>query len=178
MKTKVVPLSEEVKNSPALKKRLEIRTMSADRWVEEHASGTLRKNKRLGMAWKSHYYVERSAYEFGWKFGIVPQSRILVGNTFTEGDNSAITEAGWHIERYQEMNIFPEDIFLCKYINVEFSGKKGGDDDEECDGVIEGIGIVVKQTSAPWVPEGHTVFAIVSEFSPKSGKWKKAQNPF
>lgn len=168
METKVVPINEDIKSCPALTKRVAQRLMGAEEWVEKHGSGTLRKNKRLNMTWRAQYIEERTAYEFGWEFECQPRSRIMFGDAYTEGDASAVTEAGWHIERYLEMSIFPEDYFECKYINVEYStGEKK-----------EGIGIVVRETSASYFSGGHIVFAIVAEFDPIEKDWKHAQNPF
>jgi len=166
METKLVKFNDTTLDSVAIQNIIDIRTMNADQWIDTYASGTLRKNKRLGMTWRSQYLEERVAYEFGWEFEIQPRSRIMFGDAFTEGDESSVTEAGWHIERYLSRKIFPEDQFECKYINVEYSwGEKK-----------EGIGIVVRETSAPWIPSGHIIFAIVSEF--KDDAWVAANNPF
>lgn len=168
METIIVNMNEAIKNCEALKNRINLRTMNADQWIDIHASGTLRKNKRLGMAWKSQYLEERIAYEFGWEFECQPKSRIMFGDAYTEGDSSAVTEAGWHIERYIEMNIFPEDKFECKYINVEYStGEKK-----------EGIGIIVRETSANFIPTGQIVYSIIAEFDTIKNEWKHANNPF
>lgn len=167
METKKVTLS-----MPSLEerlgKRIKIRNMSADEFVESHASGTLRKNKRIGMAWKSQYLHERVAYEFGYGFECIPRTRITVGNPITEEDSHSITEAGWHIERYQNMSIFPEDTYSCKYLQVEYPDSSRR----------EGIGILVEQTSAPFIPEGHTVYSLIAEYDPQKHKWKEAINPF
>jgi len=168
METKIVKLNKKIIKSGLLNNLIWQRTASAEDWIEKHASGTLRKNKKLGMTWRSQYLEERVAYEYGWEFEIQPRSRIMFGDAFTEGDESAVTEAGWHIERYIEKKVFPEDIIECKYINVEYAnGEKK-----------EGIGIIIKETSSQWLPKGNIVFAIVSEFDINSGEWKEANNPF
>ncbi|MEZ4402988.1 MAG: hypothetical protein R3B06_23400 [Kofleriaceae bacterium] len=167
METQIVAVDESVKASPALARRLALRTMDAEGFIEAHASGTLRKNKRLGMVWREQYLEERVAYEFGWEFQCLPRSRVTFGDAFTEGDCHAITEAGWHIERYLELSVFPEDRFETKYLNVEYK-----------DGTVrEGIGIITRQTSAAWVPGGHIVFAIVAVFDPVGKAWRDAHNP-
>src|ERR1044071_679781 len=137
METKIVPLDDHVKACPVLDKRVKVRTMNADDFIERPASGTLRKNKRLGMVWREQYLEERTAYEFGCCFQCLPRSRVTFGDAYTEGDTPAITEAGWHIERYIELSTFPEDRFEAKYITVEHKdGTKR-----------EGIGMVVRETS-------------------------------
>jgi hypothetical protein len=167
METKVVPLDESIAACPPLSKRVKIRMMSADDFIEMHASGTLRKNKRLGMVWREQYLVERVAYELGWGFQCLPRSRVTFGDAYTEGDEKAITEAGWHIERYIELSIFPEDRFEAKYITVEHKdGSKR-----------EGIGIIVRETSASFIPAGHIAFAIVAEFDAAKNGWQHAENP-
>ena len=168
METLKVKMDKSIQKCKPLKNRVKQRTMSAEKWVEKHASGTLRKNKALGMTWRTQYLEERTAYEFGWEFEIQPRSRIMFGDAFTEGDASVVTESGWHIERYSEMKVFPEDYYQCKYINVEYSwGEKK-----------EGIGIIVRETSAEWIPTGHIIFAIVGVFDPETEDWKEANNPF
>lgn len=167
METKIVPIDPAVAACEILKKRVTQRALDADAFIEQHASGTLRKNKRLGMAWRDQYLHERTAWEFGWTFECLPRSRVTFGDAFTEGDNKALTEAGWHIERYIEMSIFPEDRFETKYINVEYK-----DDSKK-----EGVGIIVRQTSAAFVPQGCMVFAIVAAFDPRTQQWHAAENP-
>ena len=167
METKIVPLDEHVQKCPALEKRVKLRMETADEFIERHASGTLRKNKRLGMVWRDQYLHERTAYEFGWTFECLPRSRVTFGDAHTEGDSKPVTEAGWHIERYIELNVFPEDRFETKYIQVE---------DKE--GVKrEGIGMIVRETSASFVPGGHIVFALVAELDAQTGLFKDAENP-
>lgn len=141
--------------------------MDAETFIEQHASGTLRKNRRLGMVWREQYISERIAYEFGWIFQCLPRSRVTFGDAYTEGDEKAITEAGWHIERYIELSCFPEDRFETKYLTVEHKdGTKR-----------EGIGIIVRETSAAFVPSGHIVFAIVAEYDTARACWLDAENP-
>ena len=168
METEKVPVSRDVRRSPALKRRLAVRLIDAETFIENHASGTLRKNKRIGMAWNAQYLEERVVYEFGWEFECQPRSRVTFGDAYSEQDAHAVTEAGWHIERYKELWPFPEDYFEAKYVNVEY-----GDGRRR-----EGIGIIVRQTSAPFIPKGHLVFAIVAEFDPLAKRWRDAKNPF
>jgi hypothetical protein len=167
METVIVPLDAQIQACTALQKRVAVRTMEADAFIESHASGTLRKNKRLGMVWREQYLEERIAYEFGWAFELQPRSRVTFGDAYTESDSKAVTEAGWHIERYFELSTFPEDRFEAKYVNVEYKdGRKR-----------EGIGIIVRETSADFVPGGHIVFAIVAEFDASRGVFLGAVNP-
>ena len=41
----------------------------------------------------------------------------------------------------------------------------------------EGVGMVVRQTSAQFIPGGHLAFAIVAEFDPMTKQWRDAINP-
>lgn len=150
----------------APKRRADVRALTADEFIERHASGTLRKNKRLGFAWRGQYLHERVAFEFGWGFEILPVSRVTFGDARTEGDCSAITEAGWHIDRIMSLSSFEEDVYQTKYVQIETP-----------EGRREGIGVVLKETSAPWVPAGHLVFAIIAEYDPKTHDFLCAQNP-
>lgn len=146
---------------------INIRDLSEADFIDRHASGTLRKNKRIGFAYRSQYLAERVAYEFGYEFEILPRSQVTFGDPITEENSSAVTEAGWHIERYMSRNPF-DDYFEAKYIHVT----------ERDESKREGIGIVVRETSAMWIPTGHLVFAIVAEFDMVKKVWKNAINPF
>lgn len=150
-----------------VRKRIAVRMMSESEFIETHASGTLRKNKRLGFTSRSQYLHERAAFEFGYAFECTARNRVTFGDPFTEGDCKPLTEAGWHIDRYLTMSIFPEDYFEPKYIIVEDSDGSRR----------EGVGIIVRQTSAPWVPSGFLVFAIIAEFNKAKGEWLPAVNP-
>jgi hypothetical protein len=167
--TKIVPLSEESTSSQhtGLKKRVRLRTMSKDDFIQEHGSGTLRKNTRIGFDTNLQYKEERAAYEFGWGFKILNHTRITFGIPISEGDCHAVTETGWHTERYLEMNLFEEDIFELKYIQIE-----------ESDGTkIEGIGLICRQTSASWVGNNSILYSMIAEYVPRQG-WNNAENPF
>ena len=169
METKKVELSytQNTELPAAIQKRIKMRTMSAESWIENHGSGTLRKNKKIGFAWQKQYNAERIAYEFGYIFEICPKTRVLFNDPITECDCKAITEAGWFIERYLELSVFPEDYFETKYIIVE-----------EPDGTRrEGIGIIVRETSFQVAP-GNFIFAIVAEYDHKTKDYMKAKNPF
>jgi hypothetical protein len=141
--------------------------LSEDDWIRRHASGTLRKNKSIGFSYRSQYLDERIAYQFGWGFRILPRSKVTFGCPITEGDNHAITEAGWHIERYINTRAFSVEKFSAKYITAE-----------EPEGRKEGIGIFVEETIAQWVPLGHVVYAIVAEYDPIRKMYRPALNPF
>lgn len=167
METQKVPLNEVLRKCEPLNRRVQLRLLSAEEWVDRHASGTLRKNKSLGMVWRSQYLAERTAYEFGWGFECLPRSRVTFGDAYTEGDCKPLTEAGWLCERYLTLAAFPDDQLEVKYIQVEYdTGTKK-----------EGVGLVLRQTSAPFVPDGSLVFAIVAEFDPVRKRWKRARNP-
>jgi len=166
METEKVPLSEDLKHCASLKRRLAVRFLKDDEFIERHASGTLRKNRRLGMAWRKQYLQERVAYEFGFGFECLPRSYVTYGDANTEGDSKAVTEAGWHMERYLELSIFPEDRYEAKYIMVDHDNEHR-----------EGIGIIVRATSAPFIPDGHIIFAIVAEYDLIKRDFRRARNP-
>ena len=87
----------------------------------------------------------------------------------TEGDCSAITETGWHVDRLFRNWVFDEDIFELKYIVIH--------SDE--DGVIkEGIGVIVKETSIQWIKPGDILFSLIAEFNTKTKTWVETTNPF
>jgi hypothetical protein len=161
------PLDEAVRAAAPFGRRVAARLLSADEFIERHGSGTLRKNRRLGMDWSGQYLHERTAYEFGWCFESVHETRVTWGTPITQGDCSAVTEAGWFIDRYVHVSAFPGDELEAKYIMVEYA-----------DGTRkEGLGLVVRRTSAAFVPDRHMVFAVIAEWDPAGKRWKDAVNP-
>jgi hypothetical protein len=155
MQTSIIPLSEEVKSSPALQRIVALRFLSEEEFIERHATGTLRRNKRLGFAWKSQYLEERIAFEFGWGFQCQPRSRVTFGDAITEGDCRQITESGWIMERYLLRRPFPEDRFQVKYIKYDSHHQ-----------IHEGVGLILFETSAPFIPTGSVVYSIVAVYNP------------
>jgi hypothetical protein len=166
-KTLIIKMSEETLKLP--ENILKIRNINENDFIENHGSGTLRKAKRLGTAYKSLYKEERVAYDFGWEFKVVPNSRITYNDAIAEGDCHSFTEACWHAERYLMKNPFEEDdIYEFKYIIVE-----------ECEGCrYEGIGLICRQTNAQYIGDGNTLFCIIAEYDNEKKEWKDARNPF
>lgn len=167
--TKLVDVSEAVKNSPALVGRLKARTMSKEEWVaNDYGSGTLKKGKKVGLRFVNHYLKERICFEFGWGFEVLPASRVRWGDGFTEGDCSPITETIWHATRLLTLWPYPEDEFEVKSIEATYEDKK----------TKTGLGFIVRKTSAKWVGNDKMIFAIVAEWDPIREDYLPAENPF
>lgn len=146
-----------------------IRSKDAEQWVDDHGPGTLRKAKRLGYSWRKMYLHDRVAHEWGWEFRITQKSRVTFGDAFIEGDEPALTEACWHQERHIALNRFPDsDSYESKYLYVD-----PGDGGPK----LEGVGLILRRTSAAWLPPGHIVYCIIARYNVEKGKWKKARNP-
>tara|TARA_R110002074_G_scaffold224186_2_gene395436 strand:+ start:28 stop:561 length:534 start_codon:yes stop_codon:yes gene_type:complete len=177
METIIVDIADEIREaakvSPRIAHYLSLREMSGGDWMERHGSGTLRKNKRYGMRIVSHYRVERVAWEFGYPFEVMPTTWVNFNDAISAGDCHAVTESGWHGGRMIERSIFPNDVFQIKHIIVDGSAGKGGPT-----GRREGLGILVRQTSAAWVPRGNIVFAMMSLHNKETGEWSDVRNPF
>lgn len=156
-------------SSNSTSKRAEIRNMPESDWIDTHASGTLRKNKRLKFAVRKQYLHERANFEFGNGFEIIARSRITFGDAYSEADCKPITEAGWFFDRYITLNgaIFPDEWYELKSLNIE----------QEDGSRIEGIGIVIRKTIAKWIPQGHIVACIITEFCHKTNQYLPAINP-
>ena len=146
--------------------RVQQRLYSMEQFIALHGSGTLRKNHRLGFRTREHYLHERAAFEFGAGWECLPVSRVRWGDAISEPDCHPVTEAGWYADRYLTVCLFPGDRAEVKSIEVEYSdGTKR-----------EGIGLVLRATSAPWVPPGHLGFAIIAEWDPQSKSYREAIN--
>jgi hypothetical protein len=165
--TEKCPLADTIRAAAAFGRRVAARLLTADEFIERHGSGTLRKNRRQGMDWAGQYLHERTAYEFGWCFESVHETRVTWGTPITQGDCRAVTEAGWFIDRYVHVCAFPGDELETKYIMIEYP-----------DGTRkEGLGMVVRATSAAFVPERHMVFAVIAEWDAAGKRFKDATNP-
>ena len=56
--------------------------------------------------------------------------------------------------------------FVCKQFEIEYADGK----------IKEGAGILVKETSCSWIPQGFMVYSVVAE--KHGGQFKDAINPF
>ena len=145
--------------------RRKLRDLTMDEFIEKMGSGTVRKSKRLGFDVRDAYLAERAKFEFGEGFRIAPHSRVAY-NDVRLVPCQGMTELGWHAERMIELRPFESDVFVCKTIDVEYDSNNR----------VVGAGIIVKETSAKWIPKGYAVFSIVTEL--KDGKYLPAINPF
>lgn len=152
-------------NLEGFQSRIDIRLLSIEEFINSKGSGTLRKNKAIGMNVTSHALHERVAYEFGYQFEICPERFLTWGEARSEGDCKPLTEVGWFAERYASVCLFPGDEIEVKYLTAEVDGVKR-----------EGVGIIVRTTSAPWIPKGYVVFAIIAEYVEGKG-YLEARNP-
>jgi hypothetical protein len=168
METEIKILSsEEAEKQNIFLSTLLERNKTADDWIDAHASGTLRKNKKLNFSWKKQYLEERIAWEFGWWFKCLPRTRLTFGDAITEGDCKPITEAGWHIERFLSKHPHIYDYFEVKYIMVSSTNESSGE---------EGIGLILRATTANWVPGGHLVYCIVTQFNTSTNEYQEARS--
>lgn len=175
METIVKPFSPEVLESKikGLQYQVLQRSTSPMKWfdnpaLKERFSGTLIKSHRHNLKVGDHAKHEAIAQTMGYLFEILPTSRVTFGVPISEGDCHAVTETLWHCDRMIANNIFPEDVFEVKYINVT----------EDSGVVREGIGILVRETSIQWVGTSNLLFAIVAVYDAAKGKWEDPINPF
>lgn len=134
------------------------RSLDEADWINQHASGTLRHSKNLGLFYHSLYLHERVAFTFGLNFNIVPRSRLTYGPAIAEGDNHAFTEACFCIRRVRSENAF--DLFSNPvYITVEN------------DTTEEGLGVLVRSAGGcEWIPKSHIIYAILAPCKKENGK--------
>lgn len=148
----------------------QLRSLSETDWIAKHGSGSLQKAKEIGFSYRSLYLQERCAHDFGWTFQVLPRTRVTFGDALMEGDCAPLTETCWFAKRLIERNIFPDsDRYEVKYIKTYKM-------DITEDSYSEGVGVVVRTTSASWIPAGHLVFAIIAHWD--GSRWMEARNPF
>ena len=166
METSRVEMSARERAMPAGS----IRCTSESEWIDAFASGSLQKSRHLGFAYRSLYLQERCAHDFGWTFRALPRTRVTFGDALMEGDCPPLTEACWFASRLIARNAFPDsDRYELKYIKTY---RTEITDSAEA----EGVGVIVRTSSADWIPLGYLVFAIIAEW--KNGNWCDAENPF
>lgn len=152
-------------NHPAYN-RIISRRLSKNDWIDRHASGTLRKNNRLGFAAHDQYVYERTAWDLGYHWQVIAATRVTIGIPITEGDVKGITEAGWHADAYITKNPFSCDVFSIKYISVDINGE-----------VKEGIGLVAEKLWASWIGNNKTVFCLMLKCDKNTGQYGNCLNP-
>ncbi len=147
--------------------RKELRDMSMETFIEHYGSGTLRKNARIGMNVQSHYLSDRIHFEFGAAFEAVMERSLTWGEARSEPDSKSLTEVGWFCEVYAARCLFPGDEMEVKYLTIEPPGGTKR----------EGIGLILRKTSATWIPKGFAVFALITELDHSIHDWLPAVNP-
>lgn len=164
MKTIVVEMSENSKKLPP--NIIKNRTISNDEWIEAHASGTLKDNKDMGFVWSIQCLSERLAYTFGYGFSAFKSHLVTFNKSISECDESAYTLAGRYSKHYIAKKLFDEDYFEAKYIIIK---------DEQGKKEWEGIGLIIRETSAKFIPSNTLVLAKVAQYIPKTG-WQPVIN--
>ena len=166
MKTEIVEVSQEAATMLPLR-IVSTRTCTDAEFIEAHGSGTLRDNKELGFVWKIQCLSERLAYVFGYGFQSYRADQVLYNDSISECDEKAYTLAGRWMKAYQAKSLFPEDYFEMKYLTLK---------DVKGHTTWEGIGIIVRQTSASFIPPSTLVIAKVCEYLSAQGKWAEPVN--
>lgn len=112
-----------------------IRELTKRGFIEEYASGTLRKSFWCGLDVQDMYLHERIAYEFGYAFEMFKKEDIKsIKDVVARVDYPVIKESMWLFERYRTLNTFKKtDVFSFKEVLL-----KNGENF---------YGIVVEQTS-------------------------------
>lgn len=165
MKTVKVNMSEKSKSLP--QRIIDARTISNSEFIELHGSGTLRDNKGLGFVWSIQCLSERLAYTFGYGFSAFKSHNVVFNDSISECDENAYTLAGRWFKAYQAKKLFDEDYFEIKYVIVK----------DDCDKKVwEGIGVIVRETSATFIPDNTLVVARVCEFKAKEQSWSEPVN--
>lgn len=165
MKTVKVPLSDISSKLPS--RIIEARTQSNSAFIEAHGSGTLRDNKDVGFVWSIQCLSERLAYTFGYGFGGYKAHNVIFNDSITECDEDAYTLAGRWFKAYNAKKLFEEDYFEIKYVIIK---------NDKNQKVWEGIGIIVRETSATFIPDNIIVVAKVCEFDAQREIWLKPIN--
>lgn len=165
MKTIKVEMTKQSKELP--ERIIEKRIMTNSQFVELHGSGTLKDNKSLGFVWSIQCLSERLAYIFGYGFSAFKAHNVVFNDSISECDERAYTLAGRWFKAYQAKKLFEEDYFEIKYVIIK------DDTDKK---LWEGIGVIVRETSATFIPDNTLVIARVARFDPVKQEWEQPIN--
>lgn len=169
--TRKVAVNAELAASPVLVGLVHARTMSQSNFIATHASGTLRNAAGLPgrVVISGQSLEERTAFVFGYIWRCLTAADVREGDPLTESDTPAITAAMEWARRYIDRNPFPEDHFEYRYLEIL---------DEHGKIAEEGLGMVCRQTSAQYLPEGKIICCLIAEWDETVGAYKQAKNPF
>ena len=165
MKTQKCDLSDLAQKLP--ERLIENRFMSNTDWIEAHGSGTLRDNKELKFVWSMQCLAERIAYTYGYGFAAFKSHLVTFNDSISECDEVAYTQSGRWMKHYLAKNLFPEDYFEIKYVIIK---------DETGHRLWEGIGIILRETSAKFIPDNMLVVARVCQFDAQKQVWGEPVN--
>lgn len=165
MHTVKIEMSEASKALP--KRIIEPRLMSNSEFIEEHGSGTLRDNKDIGFVWSLQCLSERLAYTFGYGFSAHKAHLVMFNDSISECDERAYTLAGRWFKAYNNKKLFSEDYFEIKYAAIYDEGRNLQ---------WEGIVVIVRETSASFIPQNTMVLAKVVEYQSSKGAWATPVN--
>jgi hypothetical protein len=165
MKTVIIPLSEQSQQLP--QRIIEKRTMSNTDFIKNHGSGTLKDNKDYGFIWSIQCLSERLAYTFGYGFTAQKSHLVVFNDSISECDETAYTMSGRWFKAYQSKKLFNEDYFEIKYVSIK---------NEDGSKNWEGIGVIVRETSATFIPDNIIVVAKVCQFNHHTQQWEKPVN--
>ena len=160
MKTIVVPISEDSLKLP--KRILKTRQIAKKELVDEHGSGTLKLNTKLGFSTGIQLDSEVFAYIFGYAFSFFKTENITIGESISECDEEAYTLTGRYFHRFNENRLFREDKFSIRFCHILEDGES----------VWEGICIVVEETSYPHIRQNSLIAAPIYEYDTKKEEWK------
>lgn len=167
MLTEIVPPNEELLKCAALKGLIALRQMSMDEFIDKYG-GTLRKAHRQGLDVREHALKKRVQFEFGDAFECIPRSRVTDSNARSVPGAFSFTESLWHADRIQLVKVFPEDQYCLRYVKIARKDTEP----------TEGLALVVTETSAQFIPTGHLVLAVLTEYNTRTKNWSQAKIPF
>lgn len=164
MKTVKIEMSATSLQLP--EKIIKNRLMSHSDWIELHGSGTLKDNKDMKFVWSMQCLSERLAYTFGYGFSAFKSHLVTFNDSISECDEPAYTLAGRYMKHYLAKKLFEEDYFELKYVILK---------EEDGTRSWEGIGIIIRETSAKFIPDNTLVVAKVAQYIPHKG-WENTIN--
>lgn len=122
-------------------------------WIASFGSGSLRRAKEEGMAWREMYLGERAALEFGYGFAPVAASRVTRGRALAEGDSPGTTETCWWARalRWRAARCGRADTF--EVIHATIADGDGGS--------ASGLALVCTPSPRPgWLPADRVLVAL------------------
>ena len=152
---------------PQFKELLGLRFVPDDVFIAQYGSDYLKHAKATGIGCRDLCLAERVRFVFGRPFECLPSTQVMKGRQIAIEGYDQVAEATSLINKLR-VHSFLGDTYDPCFLDASYR-----------DGTKKlGFGVIVKETSAHFIPRGYVVFVIITEYDGTDHSWKPVVNPF